>query len=78
MSPSSFVTILLHSQVGILEHWDLSMDLFNARVKSPVRDWKVEVCACIIPGERETLEEVETRYCILICTIVCLSFEVPL
>lgn len=26
--------------VGILEHWDLSMQLFDARVKSPVRDWQ--------------------------------------
>lgn len=27
--------------VGILEYWDLSMELFDAKVKSPVRDWKV-------------------------------------
>eukprot|EP00903_Cladosiphon_okamuranus_P008180 g7879.t1 len=29
-----------YTAVGILEHWDLTMELFNARVKSPVRDWK--------------------------------------
>lgn len=28
-------------QVGILEYWDLSMQLFNARIKSPVKDWQV-------------------------------------
>eukprot|EP00752_Nemacystus_decipiens_P004779 g4350.t1 len=30
-----------YTAVGILEHWDLSMELFNARIRSPVRDWKV-------------------------------------
>ncbi|CAM9148414.1 unnamed protein product [Hapterophycus canaliculatus] len=25
--------------VGIMEHWDLTMKLFNARVRSPVPDW---------------------------------------
>ena len=39
--------VILRSQIGILEHWDLSMDLFNARIKSPVRDWQVEVCRCV-------------------------------
>lgn len=29
-----------YTAVGILEHWDLSMQLFDARVKSPVRDWQ--------------------------------------
>ncbi len=28
-----------YAAVGILEHWDLSMQLFDARVKSPVKDW---------------------------------------
>lgn len=28
-----------YTAVGILEHWDLSMQLFDARVRSPVRDW---------------------------------------
>ncbi|CAN0296788.1 unnamed protein product [Ectocarpus sp. 6 AP-2014] len=28
-----------YTAVGILEHWDLSMQLFNARVRSPVREW---------------------------------------
>ena len=28
-------------QVGILEHWNATMSLFNARIKSPVRDWQV-------------------------------------
>lgn len=32
-----------HSQVGILEYWNLSMELFNARIRSPVRDWKVSL-----------------------------------
>ncbi|CAM9294983.1 unnamed protein product [Ectocarpus sp. 8 AP-2014] len=27
--------------IGIMEHWGLSMQLFNARVRSPVRDWNV-------------------------------------
>lgn len=38
-------------QVGILEHWDLSMELFNARVKSPVRDWQVTRTKNLIPNE---------------------------
>lgn len=25
--------------MGIMEHWDLTMQLFNARVRSPVPDW---------------------------------------
>ncbi|CAN0219045.1 unnamed protein product [Scytosiphon promiscuus] len=29
-----------YTAVGILEHWDLSMQLFDARIKSPVRDWQ--------------------------------------
>ncbi|CAN0088367.1 unnamed protein product [Scytosiphon promiscuus] len=29
-----------YTAVGILEHWDLSMQLFDARVKSPVRSWQ--------------------------------------
>lgn len=29
-----------YTAVGILEHWDLSMQLFDARVRSPVRDWQ--------------------------------------
>ncbi|CAM9181376.1 unnamed protein product [Scytosiphon promiscuus] len=29
-----------YTAVGILEYWDLSMELFNARIKSPVKDWK--------------------------------------
>lgn len=29
-----------YTAVGILEHWDLSMQLFNAKVKSPVTDWQ--------------------------------------
>ncbi|CAM9509143.1 unnamed protein product [Hapterophycus canaliculatus] len=28
-----------YTAIGIMDHWDLSMQLFNARVKSPVRDW---------------------------------------
>eukprot|EP00752_Nemacystus_decipiens_P011552 g10258.t1 len=28
-----------YAAVGIVEHFNLSMELFNARVKSPVRDW---------------------------------------
>ncbi|CAM9248505.1 unnamed protein product [Ectocarpus sp. 4 AP-2014] len=30
-----------YTAVGIMEHWDLSMQLFNARVRSPVREWNV-------------------------------------
>ncbi|CAM9970395.1 unnamed protein product [Laminaria digitata] len=29
-----------YTAVGILEHWDLSMQLFDAKVKSPVSDWQ--------------------------------------
>lgn len=29
-----------YTAVGILEHWDLSMQLFDARVKSPVHNWQ--------------------------------------
>ncbi|CAM9761772.1 unnamed protein product [Ectocarpus fasciculatus] len=28
-----------YTAVGVLEYWDLSMQLFNARVRSPVREW---------------------------------------
>ncbi|CAN0366243.1 unnamed protein product [Ectocarpus sp. 6 AP-2014] len=28
-----------YEAVGIMEHWELSMELFNARVRSPVREW---------------------------------------
>ncbi|CAM9902494.1 unnamed protein product, partial [Scytosiphon promiscuus] len=28
-----------YTAVGIMEHWELSMELFNARVKSFVKDW---------------------------------------
>ena len=43
MTPRYFVLFphSPHIKVGILEHWNLSMDLFNARIKSPVRDWQV-------------------------------------
>ncbi|CAN0222420.1 unnamed protein product [Ectocarpus sp. 12 AP-2014] len=30
-----------YTAVGIMEHWDLSMQLFNARVRSPVREWNM-------------------------------------
>ncbi|CAB1120652.1 unnamed protein product [Ectocarpus sp. CCAP 1310/34] len=30
-----------YTAVGIMEHWDLSMQLFNARVRSPVREWNI-------------------------------------
>ncbi len=36
-------------KVGILEHWNLSMDLFNARIKSPVRNWQVGEVNCGVP-----------------------------
>lgn len=29
-----------YTAVGILEHWDLSMQLFDAKVKSPVTNWQ--------------------------------------
>lgn len=29
-----------YTAVGITEEWNLTMDLFNARVKSPVREWR--------------------------------------
>lgn len=32
-----------YTAVGILEHWDLSMQLFDARVRSPVRHWNATV-----------------------------------
>ncbi|CAM9180585.1 unnamed protein product [Ectocarpus sp. 13 AM-2016] len=32
-----------YTAVGIMEHWELSMQLFNARVRSPVRDWNMTV-----------------------------------
>lgn len=31
-----------YTAVGILEEWDTTMELFNAKVKSPVRDWRTE------------------------------------
>lgn len=40
-SPNNEQAILAsYTAVGILEHWDLSMQLFDARVKSPVRSWR--------------------------------------
>ncbi|CAB1109951.1 unnamed protein product [Ectocarpus sp. CCAP 1310/34] len=40
--PSTLLTILAgYRAIGIMEHWGLSMQLFNARVRSPVRDWNV-------------------------------------
>ncbi|CAM9239120.1 unnamed protein product [Ectocarpus sp. 4 AP-2014] len=33
-------TLATYMAVGILEYWDLSMQLFNARVTSPVWDWE--------------------------------------
>lgn len=46
-----------YTAVGILEHWDLSMQLFNARVKSPVRDWQniVKSNAGTLSGLREEI-----------------------
>ncbi|CAM9616207.1 unnamed protein product [Ascophyllum nodosum] len=29
-----------YTAIGFLEHWELSMRLFDAKVKSPVRDWE--------------------------------------
>ena len=29
-----------YEAIGILEHWELSMQLFDAKVRSPVKDWQ--------------------------------------
>lgn len=29
-----------YQAIGVMEYWDLSMELFQAKVKSPVRDWR--------------------------------------
>ena len=34
-----------YKAVGITEQWDLSMQLFDARVKSPVARWDVDMMA---------------------------------
>lgn len=39
---------IFNVQVGILEHWDISMALFNARIKSPVHDWRVGGVAYLV------------------------------
>ena len=31
-----------YTAMGIMEYWDLSMQLFDAKVKSPVRVWNEE------------------------------------
>lgn len=35
--------LLSYNAVGIFEHWELSMQLFDARVKSPVEHWDADV-----------------------------------
>eukprot|EP00903_Cladosiphon_okamuranus_P012283 g11519.t1 len=41
--------------VGILEHWDLTMQLFDARVRSPVKDWqKIQTSN---PGQQSRLRD---------------------
>lgn len=30
-----------YQAIGILEHWELSMQLFDAKVRSPVSDWQI-------------------------------------
>lgn len=34
--------MVTYTAVGILEEWDTTMELFNAKVKSSVRDWRTE------------------------------------
>lgn len=48
-----------YNAVGIFEEWDLSMDLFNATVKSSVRSWDATVFlnGGVVPGERAELLE---------------------
>ena len=36
---SNQATLNTYKAVGIAEHWELSMALFNVSVKSPVRKW---------------------------------------
>lgn len=31
-----------YTAIGIMEYWDLSMQLFDAKVKSPVRTWELQ------------------------------------
>ena len=40
------------AQVGILEHWNTTMDLFNTRIKSPVRDWQVSGFTIEVEGKQ--------------------------
>lgn len=35
--------LLTYTAVGIFEHWETSMALFNARVKSPVAHWDAQI-----------------------------------
>lgn len=36
-------TLKSYAAVGIAEHWELSMALFGAKVKSPVRKWNPDL-----------------------------------
>eukprot|EP00904_Undaria_pinnatifida_P002706 jgi/Undpi1/12436/HiC_scaffold_5.g02107.m1 len=44
-----------YTAVGIFEEWELSMRLFNAKVKSPVRKWNANVAAN--PGTQSAARE---------------------
>ena len=48
-----------YKTVGIFEEWELSMQLFNATVKSSVRDWdsKLSLNHGVEPEERAELLE---------------------
>lgn len=45
--------------MGIFEEWRLSMQLFDARVKSPVEQWDANVAN---PGEQGAVREELTRW----------------
>ncbi|CAN0135821.1 unnamed protein product [Scytosiphon promiscuus] len=47
--------LLSYNAVGIFEHWELSMQLFDARVKSPVEHWDADVSKN--PGEQSMERE---------------------
>lgn len=52
--------LLTYNAVGIFEHWDLSMQLFNARVKSPVENWDANIAKN--PGEQSSAREALTQW----------------
>lgn len=52
--------LLSYNAVGIFEEWDLSMQLFDARVKSPVEQWDANIANN--PGEQSPPREELTHW----------------